>query len=193
MTTPAVPADLLVALRQVPGVLDASVDAAARVRLELVDGAGEPAVVEAVAEVARRFGGEVADASRIDEVGPISADGRLALESLALTAADGRVRADVLLGLDGRSAAGTGEGPDEPAAAQAVTAALLLALEELTEDAVIGTVEKAEITDGTAAVRLRLDVDGNEVLAEGAAPVRTHAPQALVRAVLAGLDPHLPV
>jgi len=93
-------------------------------------------------------------------------------------------------------AAGSGLGVDDPSgpADAAVATALLLALEELTEDAVIGSVESIAFPDGggTASVRLRLDIDGAEVEAEASVPVLGHRPQALARAVLAAVEPHLP-
>ena len=76
----------------------------------------------------------------------------------------------------------------------AVATALLLALEELTEDAVIGSVEQISFPDG----------EGRR--ARGCASTSTaprcwrrracrcrHRPQALARAVLAAVEPHLPL
>ena len=102
----------------------------------------------------------------------------------------GTVAARVGMSLDGRSAPGSAEAES---AAEAVGAAILLALEELTEDAVIGTIDGVRVdSDGIARVRLRLDVDGTEELAEAEAAVLRSAPQAVVRAVLTAVEPHLP-
>jgi hypothetical protein len=74
---------------------------------------------------------------------------------------------------------------------RAVAEATLRAVEELTEDAVIGRVETLEVGDG-ASVTLVLDVDGEEVSAFGQSAVHSDPRQAIVRAVLAAVTPHLP-
>jgi hypothetical protein len=205
VTTPAtVPAhvpEVLAALEQIPGVAAASVDggAAEWLRLDLHDDADEAAVRAAMTDVLRtRTSAEPGEIRMQETVSTVAGDGgRLALDRLVLTTGPGVGTAEVTVALDDRTAPGSatltraGETADADAA---VATALLLALEELTEDAVIGSVEQIEFPDGggTASVRLRLDIDGSEVLAEAGVPVLGHRPQALARAVLAAVEPHLP-
>lgn len=192
--------DLLTTLADLDGVADASTDEAGgragRLRLTVADGADEQRVLaEVEALLTAWVGGGTRRVGVVEEVGRISGDGRLALEQLRLVTSDSEVTASLTLALDDRTATGAaGIGrPGDAAMAEALVGAALLALEELTEDAVIGTVERAAVDDdGVARIRLRLDVDGTDVAAEGEASVIAHRPQAVVRAVLAAIDPHLP-
>jgi hypothetical protein len=187
--------ELLSALAELDGVATVVPDAAADgVRVELREGAVERDVATAAeALLHERFGVAGATTSTVEEIGVIEGEGRLALERLVLTVADGGARADVLVRLDDRCAPGSAAGDGSADAGAAITGALLLALEELTEDAVIGSIERAGVDgDGVARVRLRLDVDGSDVPASGEAAVIRHRPQAVVRAVLAAVEPHLP-
>ena len=175
-------------------------------RLDLRDDADEAAVRAALAEVLRsRTSAEPGEVRRRETVDSSGADGgRLALDRLVLTAGPSAGSAEVVVALDDRVAPGSASVPGRAdvedgvttigVADSAVVTALLLALEELTEDAVIGSVEQISFPDGgeTASVRLRLDVEGSEVLAEASVPVLGHRPQSLARAVLAAVEPHLP-
>lgn len=188
---PAPSPELIAALRQLPGVGDVGGDPSGALRIDLTADADAAAVRAAVTTLAtERFGPGVRTDS-VERMGPVSGDARLALDELVLTeSAGGRTSAQVRMSVEGRSAAGTAEADG---AADAVVTAILLALEELTEDAVIGTIESARVdSDGIARVRLRLDVDGTEEPAEAEAAVLRSAPQAIVRAVLTAVEPHLP-
>ncbi|MDQ1634844.1 MAG: hypothetical protein QOJ32_1653 [Frankiaceae bacterium] len=198
--SPQLSPDLLSALADLIGVADAAPDdadgSAGRLRLTLDDGVDEQRVLAAAeAVITSRVGGGTSRVGVVEEVGRISGDGRLALEQLRLVTSGSGVAASMRLTLDDRTATGSAEldRSDDAAVAEAVVGAALLALEELTEDAVIGTVERAAVDDdGVARIRLRLDVDGTDVATEGEASVLVHRPQAIVRAVLAALEPHLP-
>ncbi len=207
MTTPAtLPAsvsELFGALEQIPGVSAVGLDSGpdSWLRVDLYESADEAAVRAALADVLRaRTSGEPAEIRRQETVGSSGADGsRLALDRLVLTSGASVGSAEVSVALDDRLAPGSApvslaEDAEAGEADTAVATALLLALEELTEDAVIGSVEEITFPDGggTASVRLRLDVDGSEVPAEASVPVLGHRPQALARAVLAAVEPHLP-
>jgi hypothetical protein len=189
-SAPAPSDELIDAVRALDGVRAAASAAEPGVlRVELVDGADEQAVGAVVDALLRDRFGVTSETVVEDEIGPMPADGRLGLERLVLTSGGG-ARAEVLLGLDGRTAPGAA---DADGAAEAIAAALLLALEELTEDAVIGTIDNVrEDSDGVARVRLRLDVDGAEVVATGEAAVVRSRVQAVVRALLVAIEPHLP-
>lgn len=206
-TTPST--DLLAALADLDGVADVVTDPAdgheghdvhdgheGRVRLTVAGGADEQRVLaEAEALLMARVGAGTRRVGVMEEVGRISGDGRLALERLCVVTSEAGVRASMTLALDDQMAAGSAElgRSGDTAMAEAVVGAALLALEELTEDAVIGTVERAALDDdGVARIRLRLDIDGTDVAAEGEASVLAHRPQAVIRAVLAALEPHLP-
>jgi hypothetical protein len=187
--------ELLAALAELDGVAAVTPDTAADgVRVELREDAVESDVSTAAEALLHgRFGISGASSSRVEEIGGIDGEGRLALERLVLTVGDAGARADVLVRLDDRCAPGSAAADVSADAGSAITSALLLALEELTEDAVIGSIERAGIDgDGVARVRLRLDVDGSDVSASGEAAVIRHRPQAVVRAVLAAVEPHLP-
>ena len=194
--------DLLAALADLDGVDGVTPEAADALRVRLNGDQDQRAVSTSIATVLReRFGVSGARTSTVEEIGAIEGEGRLALERLVLVAGNGGATADVVVRLDDRTAPGSasssGAGPaastEAEAAGAAITTALLLALEELTEDAVIGGIERVGIdSDGVARVRLRLDVDGADVPASGEAAVIRHRPQAVVRAVLAAVEPHLP-
>lgn len=188
---PAPSPELLAALREVDGVGSAVGEPSGDVRLDLHPDADAARVEAAVAALlADRFGIAGATPDLIERMGPVSADGRLSLEELELTHRVGTVTARVVTSLEGRSASGVA---DAGSAAEAVTTAILLSLEELTEDAVIGTIEGVRVdSDGIARVRLRLDVDGTEEAAEAEAAVLRSEPQAVVRAMLTAVEPHLP-
>ena len=195
MTTPASfsapPTDLLAALREIDGVESVLGEPSGAWRLDLRSDADATRVDAAVAGLlSDRFGLVGATTDLVERMGPVVADGRLAVEELELVDRPGAVSARVGMSLDGRSAPGSAEAES---AAEAVGAAILLALEELTEDAVIGTIDGVRVdSDGIARVRLRLDVDGTEELAEAEAAVLRSTPQAVVRAVLTAVEPHLP-
>ncbi len=202
MTTeaPTIPStELLAALADLDGVAKVTSEGAGapgRLQLTMVDGADESRVLaEAKALLDARVGSGTRRAGVVEDVGRVTGDGRLALEHLRLVTSDDGVAASLTLTLDDRTATGSSEvgRADEAAMGEAVVGAALLALEELTEDAVIGTVERAAVDeDGVARIRLRLDIDGADVAAEGEASVLAHHPQAVIRAVLAALEPHLP-
>jgi hypothetical protein len=197
-TTPST--DLLAALADLDGVVDVTPDSAGgqagRLQLTLADGADESRVLaDTEALLASHVGPGSRRLGAVEEIGRVNGDGRLALEQLRLVLTDESVAASMTLALDDRTAQGAAEVSrvGDTAMAEVVVGAALLALEELTEDAVIGTVERAAVDDdGVARIRLRLDIDGTDVPAEGEASVLAHRPQAVIRAVLAALEPHLP-
>ena len=195
MTTPAAflsPSDnLLAALRDIDGIESVVGEPSGTWRLDLRPDADPSRVDAAVAGLlADRFGIPGATTDLLERMGPVVADGRLAVDELELLDRPGAVVARVGMSFDGRTAPGSAEAES---AAEAVGTAILLALEELTEDAVIGTIDGVRVdSDGIARVRLRLDVDGTEELAEAEAAVLRSAPQAVVRAVLTAVEPHLP-
>jgi hypothetical protein len=190
--------DLLAELGAVPGVATASLDPVDRelLRLELHETAAADEVWATVGDLLRHRLGLDVPAPQFQEMvaaAPAGA-GRLALGRLQLTSQGDRCSAEVELSLNGRTVPGAGEGSGPMASSKAVAGALLLALEELTEDAVIASIEELEFVDGgeRASVRLRLDVDGSEVLTGATAPVLGHRPQAVARCVLTAVEPHLP-
>jgi hypothetical protein len=195
--------ELLDAVAEIPGVNGASFDAeeAGLLRVDLHADAAAETVHRAVdALLLERFG-LPGQAQRLEETtGTLSADddrlrvGRLAVDRLVVRADDDATSVTVRLSLDGRSAPGAAEDDGAADASRAIVSALLLALEELTEDAVIATIEDLDFVDGgeTVNVRLRLDVDGSEIVASGSASVLTHSPQAVARAALSAVEPHLP-
>jgi hypothetical protein len=188
---PAPSADLLAALHEIDGVRSVVGEQSGALRLDLHPDADASRVDAAVATLlADRFGINGATTDALERMGPVVADGRLAVDELELTERGGAVAARVAMNLEGRSVPGAAEADS---AAEAVTTAILLALEELTEDAVIGTIDSVRVdSDGIARVRLRLDVDGAEETAEAEAAVLRSVPQAVVRAVLTAVEPHLP-
>ena len=74
---------------------------------------------------------------------------------------------------------------------RAVAEATLHAIEELTEDAVIGRLESLEVGE-QVLVTLVLDVEGVEITSSAQSEVEADPRQAVVRAVLAAVQPHLP-
>jgi hypothetical protein len=195
VTTPALLStpspEILAALHDVDGVDAVVGEPSGALRLDLHPNADATRVDAAVtALLADRFGIAGATTDLLRRMGPVAADGRLTLDDLELSSRADHVVARLAVSFDGRSAPGAAEAET---AAEAVTTAILLALEELTEDAVIGTIEGARVdSDGIARVRLRLDVDGAEEPAEAEAAVLRSEPQAVVRAVLTAVEPHLP-
>jgi hypothetical protein len=195
---PAPADEILTAVGELPGVDRVTLDPddVGLLRLDLHADAAEEAVMSVVEAMLRdRFGVVPSEARLVESTGPLSAvNGRLVVERLVLSSAGGAHTAEVVLTLDGRSAPGSAAGTGSLPAVTAVVSALLLALEELTEDAVIATIEDVTFSDGdeTATVQLRLDVDGSDIVASGTAPLIAHRPQAVARAVLAAVEPHLP-
>jgi hypothetical protein len=208
VTSPAHLEEILASVRGVAGV-DAveleSADGGRLLRVDLVPDAGECELNAAVAAVlAERFALAATETGSRETAGPVQvADGRLVVDRLAFSRLGQQVAAEVSVRLDDRVAPGTKveDAATDPEATQlqAVAEAVLFALEELTEDAVIATIADLSFlspdddTVETATVRLSLDVDGTAVEAAGSAPVLGHRPQAVVRAVLSAVEPHLPV
>jgi hypothetical protein len=211
VTTPAEVPELLAAVAGIPGVDRVAFDAdeAGLLRVDLRTDA-EPDAVHAAVDtlLGERFGVPGQPLWTEETTGSFSAAGgrlsvgRCSVDRLVLREEAETTSATVVLSMDGRSAPGSAvqnprdDGADEKAldGSRVVVSALLLALEELTEDAVIATVEALEFVDGgeTVQVRLHLDVDGSEIVSTGSAPVLVHRPQAVARAVLAAVEPHLP-
>lgn len=192
---PAPSPELLAAMRALPGVADVRPASDDAVTVDLEADATEADVSAALAELVRdQWGAVPTSTTRQERIAAVAGPGRLGTDEVVLRISGSRVEADVVVSLDDAAASGSSavDGPPEAALPAAVVTAVLFALEELTEDAVIGTVEQALLGPVEASVRLRLDIDGAEVVANGESAVVAHPPQAIVRAVLAAVEPHLP-
>jgi hypothetical protein len=196
------PADVMLALRSVPGVAGADLEpdetgGPGLLRLDLAPDVDEVTVAAAVGRVLReRFGLQV-DAGLVqlvENAGQVAVDvHQPAVEWMQLVSAGRHVTARVSLRRRERAAVGEARETATPAGVYvAVAAATLHAVEELTDDVVCGRVENATVTDGRARVELALETDGDDELVGAEAPVRRDPRQAVIRAVLAALDGRLP-
>ncbi len=200
--------DVLAALRSVPGVRSADIGqdddgGEGMLRLDLAADVDEVEVAAAVGRLLRdRFGlgvdaGQVQmveaaeDFAAMPESDEVTPDGvRVAV--MNVTSAGRKVIVTIVLRRGDREFRGEAPGTTSSHGVfRAVAEATLRAIEELTEDAVIGRVETLDVSEG-ASVTLVLDVDGEEVTASGRSAVHSDPRQAIVRAVLAAVTPHLP-
>jgi hypothetical protein len=200
--------DVLAALRSIPGVRSAEIgqddDGGEGVlRLDLAADVDEVEVAASVGRLLReRFGlgvdaGHVQMVEAAEDFAPVAgsdepAPNGVRVAVMNVTSAGRKVIVTIVLRRGDREFHGEAPGTTSSQGVfRAVAEATLRAVEELTEDAVIGRVETLEVGDG-ASVTLVLDVDGEEVSAFGQSAVHSDPRQAIVRAVLAAVTPHLP-
>lgn len=209
--------EVLQALRNVPGVRSADIGrdeagGAGLLRLDLATDVDEVEVASTVGRLLRERFGLGVDAGQVQMVEaaadfaaapvPRSADaggnGSAATDVVQVTvmnvaSAGRKVIVTIVLRRGEREYRGEAPGTTtSDGVFRAVAAATLHAVEELTEDAVIGRLEHLDITGGAVSVVLVLDVDGVEITACGVSPVHSDPRQAIVRAVLEAVQSHLP-
>jgi hypothetical protein len=205
--------EVLVALRSIPGVRSADIGddkagGAGLLRLDLAADVDEVEVASSVGRLLReRFGlgvdaGHVqmveaaadfaaapSDPSEFDPAG--HADVRVSV--MNVTSAGRKVIVTIVLRRGERECHGEASGTTTSNGVyRAVAEATLHAVEELTGDAVIGWVDHLQVADGAASVVLMLDVGGVEIAVSAVSPVHSDPRQAIVRAVLEAVAPHLP-
>ena len=209
--------EVLLALRSVPGVRSADIGddesgGAGLLRLDLATDVDEVEVASTVGRLLReRFGlgvdaGQVqmveaaadfaaAPLIRPDEAGTSDSGstGDVRVAVMNVTSVGRKVMVSIVLRRGERECCGESPGTTSAdGVARAVAAATLHAIEELTEDAVIGRLEQLDLSEGAASVVLVLDVDGVELTVSAASPVHSDPRQAIVRAVLEAVQPHMP-
>jgi hypothetical protein len=204
--------EVLLALRSIPGIRSADIgddDAggAGLLRLDLAPDVDEVEVATSVGRLLRdRFGlgvdaGQVQMVEAAKDFAPASSDdaggfdghGGVHVAVMNVTSAGRKVSVSIVLRRGDRECRGEAPGTTTANGVyHAVAEATLHAIEELTEDAVIGRLEHLEVSDSAALVSLVLDVDGVEVDAMGESDVQSDPRQAIVRAVLQAVQPHLP-
>jgi hypothetical protein len=206
--------EVLAALRSVPGVRSADIGqddsgGAGLLRLDLDDNVDEVEVATSVGRLLRERFGLGVDAGQVQMVEaaadiaaePIAAEyagdfahasSDVRVTEMNVTSAGRKVMVTIVLRRGARECRGEAPGTTSlNGVHRAVAEATLHAIEELTEDAVIGHVEHLEIDNGVATVAVVLDVDGIEVAASASSPVHSDPRQAIVRAVLSAVAPHL--
>ena len=203
--------EVLLALRSIPGIRSADIgddDAggAGLLRLDLAADVDEVEVATSVGRLLReRFGlgvdaGQVQMVEAAADFAPANGDeggfdghGGVRVTVMNVTSAGRKVTVSIVLRRGERECRGEAPGTTTANGVNhAVAEATLHAIEELTEDAVIGRLEHLEVGDDSASVSLVLDVDGVEVAVSAASPVQSDPRQAIVRAVLEAVQPHLP-
>jgi hypothetical protein len=201
--------EVLTALRSVAGVRSADIEAddhdgAGVLKVDLADGVDEVEVATAVGKLLRERFGLGVDAGEVEMVEAMSdfvaaarsadpSEHDVRVAGMNVSSTGRKVNVTVTLRRGDQECIGEAAGTTSPSGVlRAVADATLHAIEELTEDAVIGRVEHLDVADGVASVALVLDVDGTEVPASAVSPVQADARQAVVRAVLAAAAPHLP-
>ncbi len=207
--------EVLLALRSIPGVRSADIGdddsgGAGLLRLDLASDVDEVQVATSVGRMLRERFGLGVDAGQVQMVEaaadfaagsappdapsgsePDGGDVRVAV--MNVTSAGRKVMVSIVLRRGERESRGEAPGTTSSHGVfRAVAEATLHAVEELTEDAVIGRVEHLDVADSVASIALVLDIDGVEVAASGVSPVHSDPRQAIVRAVLAAVQPHLP-
>jgi hypothetical protein len=194
--------DVLAALRAVEGIRSADLDPDGELRLDLADDADEVAVATAVGQLLKERFGLGVDPGQVQMVEAISAMNEaevapagVAVGAMNVTSTGRKVNVSVTLrrtdAAGERTCVGEAAGTTSPSGLhRAVAEATLHAIEELTEDAVIGRVERLEV-GASAVVELVLDVDGVEAAVTGTSPVQSDERQAIVRAILQAAAPHL--
>ena len=206
--------EVLQALRSVPGVRSADIGddesgGAGLLRLDLAADVDEVEVATTVGRLLRERFGLGVDAGQVQMVEaaadfaptpfPRSADesesdpvGDVRVAVMNVTSVGRKVIVSIVLRRGERECRGEAPGTTtSDGVFRAVAAATLHAVEELTEDAVIGRLEHLELADGIASVELVLDVDGVELTVTATSPVHADPRQAIVRAVLEAVQPHL--
>jgi hypothetical protein len=203
--------EVLLALRSIPGIRSADIgddDAggAGLLRLDLAADVDEVEVATSVGRLLReRFGlgvdaGQVQMVEAAADFAPANGDaggfdghGGVRVTVMNVTSTGRKVTVSIVLSRGDRECRGEAPGTTTANGVNhAVAEATLHAIEELTEDAVIGRLEHLEVSDSTAAVSLELDVDGVEIAVSASSPVQSDPRQAIVRAVLEAVQPHLP-
>jgi hypothetical protein len=204
--------EVLLALRSIPGVRSADIGdddsgGAGLLRLDLEGNVDEVEVATSVGRLLRERFGLGVDAGQVqmveaaaDFAPPAGTDsdgfdghGGVRVTVMNVTSAGRKVTVSIVLRRGERECRGEAPGTTTANGVyHAVAEATLHAIEELTEDAVIGRLEHLDVSESTASVSLVLDVDGVEVTAEAASPVQSDPRQAIVRAVLEAVQPHLP-
>jgi hypothetical protein len=203
--------EVLLALRSIPGIRSADIGdddsgGAGLLRLDLAENVDEVEVATSVGRLLReRFGlgvdaGQVQMVEAAADFAPAMADaeafdghGGVRVTVMNVTSAGRKVTVSIVLRRGERECRGEAPGTTTANGVyHAVAEATLHAIEELTEDAVIGRLEHLEVSESTASVSLVLDVDGVEVDALGESEVQSDPRQAIVRAVLQAVQPHLP-
>ncbi|HEX4016189.1 MAG TPA: hypothetical protein VHX15_05570 [Frankiaceae bacterium] len=203
--------EVLLALRSIPGVRSADIGdddsgGAGLLRLDLAADVDEVEVATSVGRLLRERFGLGVDAGQVQMVeaaadfapgsddGGFDGHGGVRVTVMNVTSAGRKVTVSIVLRRGDRECRGEAPGTTTANGVNhAVAEATLHAIEELTEDAVIGRLEHLEISDSTAEVSLVLDVDGVEIQASASSPVQSDPRQAIVRAVLEAVQPHLPV
>ena len=207
--------DVLIALRGVPGVRSADIGdddegGAGLLRLDLAADVDEVEVAATVGRLLREQFGLGVDAGQVQMVeaaenfaaGPLipSPSGEPDLASpdeirvavMNVTSAGRKVVVTIVLRRHGRDFRGEAPGSTSSYGVyRAVAEATLHAIEELTEDAVIGRLETLEVGE-QVFVALVLDVEGVEITSSAQSEIDADPRQAVVRAVLAAVQPHLP-
>ncbi len=206
--------EVLAAIRSVPGVRSADIGqddsgGAGLLRLDLDENVDEVEVATSVGRLLRERFGLGVDAGQVQMVEaaadiaaePVtnadshdlaSAGCDVRVAEMNVTSAGRKVVVTIVLHRGSRECRGEAPGTTSMNGVhRAVAEATLHAIEELTEDAVIGHVEHLEVDHGVATVALVLDVDGVEVAASATSPVHSDPRQAIVRAVLSAVAPHL--
>jgi hypothetical protein len=203
--------EVLLALRSIPGIRSADIgddDAggAGLLRLDLAADVDEVEVATSVGRLLReRFGlgvdaGQVQMVEAASDFAPANGDaggfdghGGVRVTVMNVTSAGRKVTVSIVLRRGERECRGEAPGTTTANGVNhAVAEATLHAIEELTEDAVIGRLEHLEVSESSAAVSLVLDVDGVEIAVHASSPVQSDPRQAIVRAVLEAVQPHLP-
>lgn len=210
--------DVLLAIRSVPGVRAADIgdDAeggAGLLRLDLAADVDEVEVAASVGRLLRERFGLGVDAGQVQMVeaaedfaaaplipspsGELSAGsagsvGEVRVAVMNVTSAGRKVVVTIVLRRYGREFRGEAPGSTSSHGVhRAVAEATLHAIEELTEDAVIGRLESLEVGE-QVLVTLVLDIEGVEITSSAQSEVEADPRQAVVRAVLAAVQPHLP-
>jgi hypothetical protein len=206
--------DVISALRDVPGVRSADIGqddegGAGLLRLDLAADVDEVEVAASVGRLLRERFGLGVDAGQVQMVeaaedfaaAPLvptqsgepqlsSHDIRVAV--MNVVSAGRKVVVTIVLRRGDREYRGEAPGSTSTSGVfRAVAEATLRAIEELTEDAVIGRIEHLEVEE-YASITLVLDVDGVEISSTAQSQVHSDPRQAVVRAVLAAVQPHLP-
>ncbi len=203
--------EVLLALRSIPGIRSADIGdddsgGAGLLRLDLAADVDEVEVATSVGRLLRERFGLGVDAGQVQmveaaadfapgggESGGFDGHGGVRVTVMNVTSAGRKVTVSIVLRRGERECRGEAPGTTTANGVNhAVAEATLHAIEELTEDAVIGRLEHLEVSDSAASVSLVLDVDGVEIAVSAASPVQSDPRQAIVRAVLEAVQPHLP-
>ena len=196
------------ALRALPGVAGAHIQPDDRggpglLRLDLVRDVDEIAVATEVGRLLRdRFGIGI-DAGRVqlvEDAEPRDRQGDAGIPTLArmhLLSAGRHVTATVELTWLDRVADGEARRlATQSGMLEAVAAATMEALEDLADDAVLGRVLSVGVAQDESGQRVRvqylLEVGDDEIELSAEAPVREDVRQAVIRAAVRAVAPHLP-